>query len=284
VKVDIKSDGRTDSFHFEVVKDKVFFPNLLSTCILQSVLNVNSKIASNSIELGFTIKVKNVATDEIKTVRTNDFMTGNVTEKNMFQGLFRLTLPLQAIMYNPFVKAEILDIKVDLKISRGWQASELVDVKLLKNEVYEGDELPVIATLRTFQGKTIYKKLSIKLPDVIQSSVVSLGVGSAKVEMTLDKAFSLSRFVPKNFKHLISILNRNERFNDLVIWVDVPERGLMVEGQEHPNLPSSMQSVMSRGTGKASVIKGRVKKYYRSNYLIYGMKVLPVTILPRESK
>ncbi|MDH5681534.1 MAG: hypothetical protein OEZ36_08100, partial [Spirochaetota bacterium] len=284
VRVAIKSDSSTETFHFEVVKDPLFFPNLLSTCILQSVLNVNSKIANNSVELEFKIKVKNTATGEIKTVTTNDFMTGNVTEKNMFQGLFRLTLPLQAIMYNPFVKAEILDIKVNLKISRGWLASELLDAKLLKNEVHEGDDLPVLVTLRTFQGKIIYKKLSIKLPDVIQTSVVSLGVGSAKVEMTLDKAFSLSRFVPNNFNHLISILNRNERFNDLVIWVDVPERGLMIKGQEHPDLPSSMQSVMSRGAGKGSVIKGRVRKYYRSNYLIYGMKVLPVTILSRESK
>ncbi len=279
VQVTIKNEGRNDKFHFRIVKDNMFFPNLLISSIMQSVFNVNSRASYSSIKFKFQIKVKNLETGHVDTITTHDFLTGNETQKNMFQGLFRLTLPLQSLLYNPFVKTEILEVKAHLDLTQGWKASELVKIKVLKNYIRPGDTVPILVTLRNYKGKRFYQKVEIKLPQVIKSNIIALGVGSAKVEMTLDRAFSLARFIPKNYNHLIKILNRNERFNDMVVWVDIPEKGLVVDGREHPNLPSSVMSIMQSGNSSMNgTINGRVKKYYRSNYLIYGIQVVPLVI------
>lgn len=279
VKVAVTNEGQKHNYNFKIVKDKMFFPNLLVSCIMQSVLNANSKMSHSSIKFKFEIKVKNLETGKIDIVKTHDYLTGNETQKNMFQGMFRLSLPLQALLFNQFVKTEVLEVKAELDLFPGWKACEITKIKVLKNRVKRGDEVPILITLKNYKGKKIFKKVSVTIPESIKSDIVALGVGSAKVEMTLDKAFSLARFVPKNYDHLIKILNRNERFNDLVVWIDIPEKGLIINGNEHPDLPSSMMSVMdsTTETGKG-VIAGRVKKFYRSNYLIYGMQVLPILI------
>ena len=275
VKVHIKNEGRIEDFNFKIVKDKVFFPNLLVTSIIQSVLNVNSQNSLSSIQFKFNIKVKNLKTGQIDTITTDDFLTGNETQKNLFYGLFRLTMPLQALFYNPFAKVEILRIDAHIDISHGWRASEIIRVKVLKNNIEPGDTVPALIILKNYKGELHYKKVSIKIPNIIRSKYIALGVGSAKIELTLDKAFSLAKFVPRNYQHLIKILSRNERFNDLAVWIDVPEQGLVINGHEHPNLPSSMLSIMRNANELGDKpIYGRIRKYYRTNYFIYGMKVI----------
>ncbi|MDH4129464.1 MAG: hypothetical protein OEV44_11950 [Spirochaetota bacterium] len=279
VNVNIKNEGKLEKFKFRIVKDNVFFPNFLVASIMQSVFNVNSKAAHNSIKFKFTIKVKNLSNNEINTVTSHDLFSGNDSQKNMFQGIFRLTVPIEALLYNPFVKTEIISVTADLEITNGWNACELVEMQVLKNRIKPGDEVPVLITLKNYKGKQFYKKVFIKIPHEIRSRVLTLGAGSAKAELILDKALSAAKFSPRNYKHLINILNMNQRFNDLVVWIDLPDRGLIVDGKEHPNLPSSIFSIMRSGleTGTGN-ISGRLKKYFRSNYLIYGIQVLPIDI------
>ncbi len=279
VQVNIKNEGKQDQFNFRIVKNHLFFPNLLTAAIIQSVFNVSDKSSENSIKFKFHIKVKNLQTGRIDSIVTHDFLTGNNTEKNMFQGFFRLTLPLQALIYNPFIDAEIQQVSVDLEITRGWQACEVTNVTIMKNKIKPGDEVPLLITLRNYKGEEFYKKASIIVPATVKSKLLILGVGSSKTEVALDRTLSTAKYIPKNYDHLIKVLNKDERFNDLVVWIDLPKKGLVLEGEEYPNLPSSVHSILETGNDPRSVsMTSKVKKIFRSNYLIYGVKIVPLHI------
>ncbi len=279
VNVVLRHRKRKEVFNYKIVKDNIFFPNLLAAAITQSVYNLTNKVGHNSIKFRFNIKVKNLKTNTINTITTNDLLTGNTSNKNLLQGLLQLTLPLQAIMFNPYVKTEILSVKANIEVVEGWKACEILNINILKNKIRPGDKIPVLVTLRNYKGYKFYKKLFINVPTNLNNNVAILGVGSAKSELSLDKAISIAKYTPKNYKHLIKILNRNDRFNDLAIWLDLPQRGLIIEGKEHPNLPSSMLSIMKNAKEqKTHGIFNRITKYYRSNYLIYGVKVKRINI------
>lgn len=279
LKVSVQSDSGLSEFSFQIVEDAFFFPNLMVAAIMQSVFNVESRVADTSIDFRFTISARNETTGKLNRVKTHDFLTGYETEKNLFQGLFRLTAPLETILFNPFTPTKIEQIQVHIDLKNGWQATQLLKVDLLKNKVRPGEELPILLTLKNYKKQEWYKKLSVRIPENLSSNTILLGVGNAKTENNIEKMMASSKFIPTNYDQMLEILNRNESFQDLVVWLDIPAQGLVLKGKEHPNLPSSILSVMKSSQPlEQELIQHRIKQYYRTNHLIYGTVILPVEI------
>ena len=279
LKVSIQSESGLSEFSFQIVEDAFFFPNLMVAAIMQSVFNVESRIADTSIDFRFTISARNETTGKLNRIKTHDFLTGYETEKNLFQGLFRLTAPLEAILFNPFAKTKIEQIQVHLDLKNGWKATQLLKVDLLKNKVRPGETLPILLTLQNYKKQEWYKKLSIQIPESLSSNLILLGVGNAKTENNIEKTMAASKFIPTNYEQMLEILNHNESFQDLVVWIDIPSQGLVLRGAEHPNLPSSILSVMKSSQPlDQELVQHRIKQYYRTDHLIYGTVILPIEI------
>ncbi len=275
----IKDDNYKKSFNFKIVKDNVFFPNLLSAALTQSIYNVNNQAEENTIKLRFEIKVRNVNTNKVNKIIITDFITGGDTSENMFISMFRITEPLEILFYNEFSNVSVESVTAHFDILPGWVACKVEKVRLLKSPIKPGEEIPLLITLKPFKGKRFYKKVSIRIPKNVKTDHVVIGVSNAKAEMLVDQLRSSGRFYPRSYDHLIRLLNRYGGFNDLAIWIDIPNAGLIVDGIEMGNLPSSILTMygMSRESGSV-LINGRVRRFYRSNYFIYGLESISVDI------
>jgi hypothetical protein len=87
---------------------------------------------------------------------------------------------------------------------------------------------------------------------------------------------------PTNINQLIKLLQRGENNNDIILELFVPVPGMTIQGQEFPELPISMFSVMSAPTqsGEGGYTRGTTLHFEKvpTQYVIDGSQFLRLTI------
>ena len=263
------------SFRFQIVKDANLLPDLLITAILQSLTNISNQEQASTVALDFLMRVKNKRTGQVDTIQQQQLITGATTINNLFLGIHTTLFPmLEQILFNRFAKTEILSIQANMDLTAGWHYSQITNVQVLKQNIKPGDQVPILVTLESYQGSTFYKKSTISIPQNLKTPWVYLNVGNINQEILN----SNNDFIPKNYEHLLEILNKNQRFNHLGVWLDIPDLGFFVAGKQYPSLPSSMLDVMQKTHIDQISIKKRIKKTYPLPYFIHGFKTTPIFV------
>jgi hypothetical protein len=277
VKANDYSEPR--DYHVQIARE----PNLMSSLVmtvLSSAIDTEGNLPEElTARIEAEIKVEGHDPLLIHEVLSGARYTGPMGPMALFSSIVST---VNLLVRNPLapVRIESIDCRVRLE-PRRIQA-DIESVRLATDRVQPGQDLNAQVTVKPFKGPRQTYPVRIRVPADMPDGSYELSIQD--VGRSLQKRFrnAPGLLEPKNPADLISLLRlRNEPTRTaLYAHIPLPTRGLMVEGQNLPDLPSSVRSVLGspRETPDPPVRKELIEAQ-ETPWVLEGVQTVSFTVV-----
>ncbi len=245
------------SFSFNLADDPSFnnlLPFYLRIALIQAMNAARLAGELNSSYLNGAITLA-----DGRKVELNDFFTSRQTfgflasGQDLVSASDLVTVLLGALMVNDFASPQVAGVDLKVRTVPDAHYAMVESVWQDKTIVKPGDDLTLSVRLRDNKGKSQKITRQIHIPENIAGKrltvIVSSGSSLSRYEMQVNR----DKFVPRSFDHLLKILAKRRKSQNLYIQVRALDSGLIVDGEEMPGLPPSVLNVMNtRSSGGVS--------------------------------
>ncbi len=272
-------DSKTHPMRYEVMRHR----NLSALITLIGLWNLINGLeisgGDHTLNINTAISLKdqsNLASWEI--VRKNVYSSSGSPG---FQAALSLS-PLFSLIGNEYAKVDVEGIEIDIKMEDKRKTAVIEGIRINKDRYRPGEKIEVTMRLRPYLEEPIIQTGSITIPNDTPEGLTTLLAISASSYQTWQQTRAPLNYRPTNINQLIKLLQREENNNDIILELFVPKIGMTVQGQEFPNLPVSMLSVMSAPTqsGEGGFTRGTTLHFEKvtTPYVVSGSQFLRFTI------
>ncbi len=283
IPVSMQATKGDQSIHYDytVIKDPLFFPNSMASAVLMAMAFFQPANELDTIQIKASLSVRNKDTQRFDVLTFEDFWTGSVSQKNLIQLFMQFIQQMQQVVYNPFSPVDVELVDIQITIRPDFNYANIEQLRVLSTDIRPGDDVPIEIVFQNYKKETLVHRETIHIPEGVDASAIYLGVGSAKHAEARERSRAAALFTPHSYEELIELLNRDTSFNHLVIWLELQDLGLVVNGRALPGLPSS-QFVLygSLNQTDSAMYASRTLKSYETNFLVNGWKMMPLAINP----
>ena len=296
IPVYLKHNSKTDGIHeyrFSMASDRSLnnlLPFYLRIALLQGMTVARLSAGESTLHL----KGK-IVFDDNKTLDFEDYFStyqrlgffapGNdATEaSNLISAL------IGVLLVNDFNPPGIARIDLTTDVTPGQKIARIHTIWQDKTEMKPGETLNLNIRLKTTGGKDLKFVRSLKLPENLDASSLSIIISSANSLMRYEMRVTPDKFRPVSFDNLLSILRKRRKNNKLYIQVRIKDSGMILEGEELSDLPPSIMGIMNsrRSSGASQRLRDRVllEDVITTDYVITGSKRLSVRIIqPQKAR
>jgi len=235
VTVRLQSSLNTqENYKFELVQEPFLSPLLLNLAVNSTLSNTERAIGASTLEVDGTIRLA-----EGEAVEMHDVLSGEVGTSSLAGSA--AALPLTYLMGSGFRDLQIEAIDLSIKSKNEKSLATLEQVWSTKSEVKPGDHLEVTALLRLPGGQAVTQKIPIDIPESVTDKDLTLVVGGGSNINALQFRLSPPGSGARDIHQLVKALNRLRRNNRLYALLMAPERSLIVQGDEYPSPPPSLE-------------------------------------------
>ena len=277
IPVDLRmktADGISKELHYEVIRHRSFSAGMAIMGILSIIDAVDKSSGDSTANVHTVISLK----DQPDIVKDDFFSSSGGAVAAPVQSLSTL----YSIIGNPFQKVEVEKIAVDISIEDKRNTAKIEGIRINKNRYKPGDEIQMFITLRPYLEQPIIQKASVTIPEDIPDGITVLLVSSVSANESWQQNRAPLNFQPTNIQQLITLLQRGESRNNIIIEIFVPKIGMTVQGEEMPELPLSIISVMNYATqtGTEGFTRGStlLREKLPTEYFISGGTTLRLII------
>ena len=268
-------DGQVHSTPYEVIRHRDFSTlyTLIPLWYIIDGIEIYSGDHSVSVEAKILLKDKpNLTSREI--VRRNVYSSSGSPG---FQATRALT-PLFSLIGNQYEKIDVERIDLDVKMEDKRKTAVIEAVRIEKNRYRPGEKVEVTMRLRPYLEEPIIHTGTITIPEDAPEGLTTLLAISPNLYEAWQQARAPLNYQPTNINQLIRLLQREENNSDIILELFVPKIGMTVQGEEFPELPVSMLSVMSTPTqsGESGPTRGTTLHFERvtTPYVVSGSRFL----------
>ena len=272
-------DGKVHPTHYEVIRHRDFSTvyTLLPLWFIIDGLEIYSGDHSVNVEAKILLKDQpNLASREI--VRRNVYSSSGAPG---FQATRALT-PLFSLIGNRYTKVDVERIDLDIKMEDKRKTAVIEAVRIDKNRYKPGDKIEVTMRLRPYLETPVIQTGTITIPEDAPEGLITLLAISPNLYESWQQARAPLNYQPTNINQLIKLLQREENNSDIILELFVPKVGMTVQGEEFPELPVSMLSVMSSPTqsGEGGPTRGTTLHFEKvtTPYVVSGSRFLRFTV------
>jgi len=157
-----------------------------------------------------------------------------------------ISLPISALMDNPFSKVRIAGLDVIANIIPEDRNARIISISTDAFYVTRGQEVEVTAVLRPKRGGgNKARKMKFKVPERVQAgSQIRLLVCGGSQSNVIDMSLRPGLRNPRNLEQLIRVLTKSEPGTNLVLRASVVKQGLSYNGEMMPALPPAVASAL----------------------------------------
>jgi len=259
-------------FNFEVVRDRTWFFGLLLSGAIEAV----SEALPSTGDWMLNVALDAYYGPEKPLHIENVYYTGGFSAFPIMGTLLGLTF----VEENPFRETlfDRIDIRVDA--AQGRQTAFISSAALGKPHYAPGEEVEIQVDLVPYNEDPVTRTLTFRLPeDATPGAWVAINVCDARTSQQLEAARGPGRFRPKDFDHLIELVQKDERNTDLFVRALTPREGLTVSGDAFPSLPGSFLPVIG-APGRPGVerMRSEVLASLRTRWYLSGNLVLRLQV------
>lgn len=237
------SDKKVHELYYEAARDKTFTASYASAGISGLV---------NAVEFNFndhTVNVKAVITlEDQPELDTREIVLKNVFSSSGSPGfnVSRTILsPMVDLIVNPYAKVKIESIDFDIKIEDKRKTASILTARVDKLAYRPGEEVKATFTIRPYLEQPRTLTGTIKIPKDTPDGIVLLRAMSSSSYQGWQRARAPYNFRPQNINQLVKLLQHQEPNTNLILELSAQQPGLTVQGEEFPDLPISVMSVMN---------------------------------------
>jgi len=234
------ADGISKELHYEVIRHRGFSAGITVMGILSLIDAVDKSSGDSTANVHTVISLKG----QPDIVKDDFFSSSSGAVSAPVQSLY----PLYSIIGNPFEKVEVEKIAVDISIEDKRNTAQIEGVRINKSHYKPGDEIQMFISLRPYLEPPIIQKATVTIPEDMPDGMAVLLVSSVSANESWQQNRAPLNFQPTNIQQLIKLLQRGESRNNIIIEIFVPKIGMTVQGEEMPELPLSIMSVMNHTT------------------------------------
>ena len=272
-------DGKVHSTPYEVIRHRDFSTlyTLIPLWYIIDGIEIYSGDHSVNVEAKIVLKDQpNLTSREI--VRRNVYSSSGSPG---FQATRALT-PLFSLIGNQYEKIDVERIDLDVKMEDKRKTAVIEAVRIDKNRYRPGEKIEVTMRLRPYLEAPIIKTGTITIPEDAPEGLTTLLAISPNLYEGWQRARAPLNYQPTNINQLIKLLQREENNSDIILELFVPKVGMTVQGEEFPDLPVSMLSVMSTPTqsGEGGPTRGTTLHFEKvtTPYVVSGSRFLRFTV------
>ena len=238
-------DGKIHPTQYEVIRHRDFSTLYTLIPLWYIIDGIEIYTGDHSVNVDAKIVLKdqpNLASREI--VRSNVYSSSGSPG---FQATRALT-PLFSLIGNQYAKIDVERIDLDIKMEDKRKTAVIEAVRIDKNRYKPGEKIEVTIRLRPYLETPIIQTGSITIPEDAPEGLTTLLAISSSLYESWQRTRAPLNYQPTNINQLIKLLQREENNSDIILELFVPKAGMTVQGEEFPELPVSMLSVMNTPT------------------------------------
>jgi hypothetical protein len=191
------------------------------------------------------------------------------------------------LLSNEYRKTEIEGVKIRLRHDDSLRIAKVLDASILNpapNGFRPGDKVRVNARLKPFRGEVINEILEITIPESQKSGETYLLLGGGGAFNQIE--FMMSPPDPRSFDQVISTIQRLRPSRELNAALFAQSDGVVAAGVLHPDLPPSMQAVVSNDSSNSTSYAVKYKALDRASkpldFVVDGIVRIDLPIRPRS--
>ncbi len=274
------SDKKVHNLSYEAARDKTFTALYAASGISGLVSAMEFSGNDHTVNVMAKIKLEDhPELDNNEVVVNNIFSSSGSPGFNVSQTILS---PMLDLLVNPYAKVKIESIDFDIKLEDRRKTAVILKSRLDKNVYRPGEEVEITYTIRPYLEQTETLSVKIKIPKDTPDGIVLLRAMSANSYQSWKRSRAPGSSRATNINQLVKLLNDGEPNTNLILELSVPQPGLTVQGEEFPNLPLSVMSVMNTTlrSGENGFTFGTVvhTDKVETDYIIVGTASMPVAV------
>ncbi len=274
------SDKQVHNLSYQAARDKTFTASYAAAGI--SGLISAMEFSGNDHTVNVSAKITLADHPELTN---NEVIVHNIFSSSGSPGFNvsrTILAPMLDLLVNPYAKVKIESIDFDIKLEDRRKTAGILKSRLDKNVYRPGEEVEITFTIRPYLEQTETLTGKIKIPKDTPDGIIFLRAMSASSYQSWKRSRSPGSARPTNINQLVKLLNDGEPNTNLILELSVPQPGLTVQGEEFPNLPLSVLSVMNTSlrSGENGFTFGTVlhTDKVETDYIIVGSVSMQVAV------
>ncbi len=233
-------EPRDRTFQFHVAQHEFLTPTLLNMAVGATLVSEEYALGVSTLESHLRLTLP-----DGRTIERRDLFRTLSPAQTVGADILAPVSFLTANTFSPFA---LSDIHVEIRLDDELRAAEIDRIRIPQETFEPGGRLPVEIHLRRHLGGEETRRVEVTLPDDLRSQQVTVMVGSAYAFFEWDRDQAPERYRPRDFDHLVQLIEEFPANDQLIVRVYGPSRGLLLRGQEISSMPLSKWSALSSGT------------------------------------
>jgi hypothetical protein len=273
ITVDRYNDSETRTYNCQLAINQILTPMVLGLAVKAVVTMLGELPPENSIE--YSVK--------IATAETRPICYKNISTATAFTELTTENIGTVAMLLNnPYRKAQLTSVELDIKISDKNLLSKIRSVDLSDTKVKPGDNIDVSVILENYLAESKKYQFQLEIPKDLAPGEYNIIVSGSSDYQGFVKRSAPYRFTPTSLNTLVEAINellqmRRDRLYCLLI---LPEAGVAVERAELPDLPATKSLILSDAsrTLKIQPYQQWLEKSIQTHTVVIDDKIMKITV------
>ncbi len=271
VNVKLNLKNKTKEYSIEIAEEPLLTPFLVNLVFSSVLQNATKTVGFSTFNLRGKIKVKGYP-----DIVLNSLITGANYQTTVFQ----IASLVSAVIQNPYVKARIEGISVDLNFVEDIRFAQIMKVKSSATRVKRGKSVHLQVYLKPFQKDTIIKNVIVKVPETVKPGKYFIELGDGFSIMKKQSKVLARRI--ETLDGFIRLVNRFLRNNKVYVSLAGNTNAVFMGESVQPDLPGSIVDTIKTQSNYIPKTN-KWKEYYSVDiltlpYVVKGYFLVPIEV------
>ena len=270
----VRSPGSRQTYSIEVVRNRELTPVLLRSAVASALISAEKLSGETTVKARVRITMSGRPPLVVENVYAGPAGLG--------QAVLGVTTPFSRLIRNPFESVDVRKAEFDLEIEERAHTARIASIRLNKVGFEPGDTARVTVVLQPHLGDPYTVSADIQIPRRAGKGRLTLRAASAAAHQALEPKRAPGEYRPGDLEHLVRLLGRVERNDDLFFELLSPEPGVTVEGREAASLPPSVLAALrlSRESGVVQPVTQTVldQMRVRTSHVLSGSQTVYIDV------
>jgi hypothetical protein len=281
VTVAIHSPGRDKSYHFEVARSRSLTPGLASATIVSSISEALFDVGLSTTRYDLTYWLNGGK----ETLRRGNALVAPAplsgAGDDVSQTLFLL-------LVNRFETVRLDSLRADISVEEGLDQATLTSIRVEPAMAAPGEEVQVELSIRPARRPPEIRRVTLRIPPGTPPGDIVVRACNGPDTDKWERERAPETFEPQNLDHLLGLLGRERRGDQLFVQLYREVRGVTVHGGEISQAPGSVMDVLGDGakSGDTGPVKGATltEVLVPMGRVVNGCEQKTVTVLPYRAR
>ena len=274
-QINLRSPGKRAQFRMEVLRNRDLSPMLLNMAVFSAMISSEKLTGEVTVKSRVRIDLKGHPSVEAENVYAGPLGLGNA--------VLGVTAPFAKLIRNPFEPVQIERVTFDLDVeAERAHTAHIKSIGLQKTSFQPGDTVHVTVSLRPYWGELQQVQEALVIPNQTPGGRLILKVSNASAHQKQEAKRAPGEYNARDLDHLIRLLGRAGRNNEMVVELLSGAQGVTIEGREVSRLPPSVLSVLrfSRSSDVVKQVRQTVVQRARipTDYVLSGSQVVVLNV------